>query len=119
MSSPPPLPPNPPPLPPAGAPQPIPVLPLTEWRVQRPPYRFTATASWILPIFCVLAWILVPRRPDSPLNSQLAGAAHFGFVIGLIISVVALVGIIRRGGNKAPAIVGLVINALLIVAFPR
>jgi hypothetical protein len=52
------------------------------------------------------------------LNSKLTGAAHFGFVLGLIISVVALTGIIRRGGNKAPAIVGLIVNALLIFAFP-
>ena len=86
--------------------------------MHRPPYRITAAVSWILPIVCVVTWILVPRPANSPLNYKLTGAVHFGFLIGLIISVIALLGIIRRGGNKAPAIVGLVVNAFLMFTFP-
>src|SRR5947209_8374805 len=118
MSTPPPLPTNPQPPPQADRPQPLPVLPIIEWRVQRPPYRITAAVSWILPTVCVVAWILIPRPANSPLNYKLTGAVRFGFLIGLIISVIALLGIIRRGGNKGPAIVGLIVNAFLMFAFP-
>jgi hypothetical protein len=76
-------------------------------------------ASWIIPLVLIAIWVLIPRPPGSELDYTLTALQHVGFVIGFLVAVISLIGSIRRSGSVASAIVGIVLNAILIFSFPR
>jgi hypothetical protein len=118
MTTPPPLPPSSSPLRDDAPQQPLRVLPLETLRTARKPYQVTALVSWLIPILSVGMWILVPRPRGSRLDHTITGIEHFAFLVGLLVGIIALIGIIRRGGNVAPAIVGVALNTFLMFALP-
>ena len=126
--------PPPPPLPPhrpsdtlAGPPKPVPVLPLAPgeyypapappyarpeyFRPPPNPYQWLAVASWIMPLVNLGLWVLIPGDRGSG-----ALYAPIGFLLGVAVAITALLGVRRRGsGGTASAVVGLVLNLLLLV----
>jgi hypothetical protein len=107
-----------PPLPPDQhqVQQPLPVLPMGTVQSARTPYRLAAMASWIIPLLAIAAWVLIPRPRGSQLDYTLTGAEHLCFIVGFLVGVISLIGSVRRGGSIASAIVGIVVNAFLILA---
>lgn len=80
--------------------------------------HYAARLSWVCPIitimtfaFLMLGGQIIPRRAIA----LIASSALCILLIGLILAVVALLGISRHGTRRilAPAIVGIIINGLL------
>lgn len=81
--------------------------------------RMAANLSWICPITTVIIFALLIWARDILARETIAAIASSGLcllVVGLIFGIVALFGISRRGrkGILVPAIVGIIVNGLLI-----
>ena len=116
--TPPPLPTAPPPpLAPLGYAQPIPVAPRTDTI-----YHQAAKAAWVAPVImfalsCLITGAMGQNNQDDRLVRIVQGVLSILLIVGgLVCGIVAMCGIRRYGksGILAPAIVGLLINGLLI-----
>ena len=75
-----------------------------------------AKLSWVCPIILFLL-LMVGRQMVAPLVMDLV--ALLFIIVGLVFGIVALLGISKHGkkGILAPAIVGIIINGLLLAIF--
>jgi len=88
---------------------------------QKPPkttsfFHQAAKLCWVCPVI-IFVLLMFSRQIGAPVVIDLV--ALFLILVGLISGIVALFGISRQGtkGILAPAIVGIIINALLLFIF--
>jgi hypothetical protein len=81
--------------------------------------HLAATLSWVCPIITIIVFVLLIFGRQVVARKMFAGIASsvlWLVVVGLILGIVALFGISKHGtkGILAPAIVGIIINGLLL-----
>jgi hypothetical protein len=81
--------------------------------------HLAAKLSWVCPIITIIIFVLLIFGRQLVARKIVAGVASSALllvVIGLILGIVALFGISKHGtkGILAPAIVGIIINGLLL-----